>query len=164
MSTTSPTAPPRTIQIAFWLFLLTALAHLVGLIISAATSGSTTAAAKSQLAKAGGSAAATQQAQSFVGAGVAIAIVLGALFLIAFVVFDLFMRRGAGWARIVLLIITILSLTGIVGGYGTGAVGVVAAVVATVLMFLRPSSEYFQAVKARKYGNGGGVAGGPARV
>lgn len=159
MSTTTPATPPRFVQIAFWLFLLTAAVHLVTLIIAAANSGTTTATAKTQIAKNGASSAVTHQAQSLVGTSVVVGIVLGAVFLIAFVVFDLFMRRGAGWARIVLLIVTILSLSGVIGAYGFGALGVVAAVVATVLMFLRPSGEYFRSVKASKAGTGGPTGG-----
>lgn len=74
------------------------------------------------------------------------------LYIIAFIVFDLFMRRGANWARIVLLIVTILGLTGVVGGFGVGAVGVLASVVAAVLTFLPASNAWFRAVKDRKRG------------
>jgi hypothetical protein len=62
------------------------------------------------------------------------------------------MRRGANWARIVLLIVTVLSLFQVLGAYGVGGARVVVGVIATILIFLKPASEYFRAVKARKTG------------
>jgi hypothetical protein len=147
----TPVAPPRFVNIAYWLFLLVALVHVVGLIISVVTFGSTTAAAKSQLSQTG-SGVSSAQVNSLVGASLVTAIVIGVLYIIAFVLFDVFMRRGANWARIVLLIVTVLSLAGVLGAYGLGALGAIAAIVASILMFLRPSNEYFRGAKAAKLG------------
>jgi hypothetical protein len=47
-------------------------------------------------------------------------------------------------------VLTALSLLNIIAGFGLGALQVVASIVAVVLMWLRPSSEYFNAVKASK--------------
>ena len=153
MSSTTPgSAAPRFVTVAYWLFLLVAAVHVVSLIVSIATFGSTTAAAKSQIAKSG-SGLSSSQTNGLLGASLGVAVVFGILFIVAFVLFDVFMRRGANWARVVLLVITILSLTGIVGQYGLGALGVVAAVVATVLMFVPTSNAYFREAKARKLGS-----------
>jgi hypothetical protein len=143
------TTPPRFVNIAYWLFLLVALIHVVLVIVSIATFGATSATAKSQLANTQTGVSSAQE-NSILGASLVVAIVIGILYIVAFVLFDVFMRRGANWARIVLLIVTILSLPGITGAYGLGAISVVAAVVATVLMFLRPSNEYFRGVKASR--------------
>ncbi|AMM20686.1 hypothetical protein AX769_11715 [Frondihabitans sp. PAMC 28766] len=148
-------------NIAFWLFMLTALVHVVSLIVSAATYNSNTSSVKGQLTK-HGSGVSSSQADAFLGAGLVTSIVIGILFIVALVLFAVFMRRGANWARIVLLILTILSLTGVAGLYGLGALGVVAGVVATILMFLRPSSEYFRARKAAKLGQAPGAYPPPA--
>ena len=69
---------------------------------------------------------------------------------VAFVLFAFFMRRGANWARIVLTVLTVLSLLNIINGFGTGFLQFALAVVGVVLIWLRPSSEYFAAVKASK--------------
>jgi hypothetical protein len=157
--TTSPASStsvvPRFVNIAYYLFLLTAAVHLVSLIISIATFGSTSADAKSKIASSG-SGISSSQANGLLGASLAVAVVFGVLFLVAFVLFDVFMRRGANWARIVLLVLTVLSLTGIASQYGLGALGVVAAIVATILMFLTPSNAYFRETKARKLGSRAG--------
>jgi K+-sensing histidine kinase KdpD len=139
------------VTIAYWLFLLAALAHIVGLIITAITYNGSTAATKSQLAH-NSSGISSSQVNAALSAGLVIGIVLGILYAAAFVVFAIFMRRGANWARIVLLILTVITLTGIAGAYGVGAVGVVAAVVATVLTFLPPANTYFRSVKAARGG------------
>ncbi len=60
------------------------------------------------------------------------------------------MRRGANWARIVLLIVTVLSLFGVLSGYGLGAVRVVLGVIATVLIFMKPANEYFATARSRR--------------
>ncbi|ARC57844.1 hypothetical protein AS850_12240 [Frondihabitans sp. 762G35] len=151
-----PTTPPRFVNNAFYLFLLVALTHLVGIFVTIASIPAATEQAKRAAESQGGSALSASQIDTVVQAGVILAVVIGVVSLIAFVIFDLFMRRGANWARIVLLVLTVLSLFGIAGSYGVGAVGVIAGVVATILMFLRPSSEYFRAVRDRKRGALGG--------
>lgn len=69
---------------------------------------------------------------------------------VVFVLFAFFARRGAGWARIVLTILTALSLLNILTSFGVGALQVVLSIVGVVLLWLRPSSDYFAAVKAAK--------------
>jgi hypothetical protein len=44
----------------------------------------------------------------------------------------------------------VLSLVNIPWGYFSGALQVIAAIVATVLIWLKPASAYFAAVKASK--------------
>ncbi|MBW8871368.1 MAG: hypothetical protein JF618_04080 [Leifsonia sp.] len=95
-----------------------------------------------------------QNAQSVVDAVIAGATVWAIVTLIfwavTFVLFAFFMRRGANWARIILTVLTALSLFNVLAGYGVGFIQFVATVVALVLMWLRPSNEYFSAVKATK--------------
>jgi hypothetical protein len=67
-----------------------------------------------------------------------------------FVLFAIFMRRGANWARIVLTVVTALSLLNLLASFGIGALQVIVAVVATVLIWLKPASAYFAAVRASK--------------
>jgi hypothetical protein len=148
-SDSGPLAPPRMVTVAFWLFLLAVLAHLVEVVVSAVQAPAAIQHAKDQVANSSANTSGVD-VNGIIGASVVITIVFGVLFIVAFIVFDLFMRRGANWARIVLLIVTILSLTGVISLYGVGAIGVIAAVVAVILTFLPASNAYFRAVKDRK--------------
>ncbi|MBT2504177.1 hypothetical protein [Curtobacterium sp. ISL-83] len=145
----SPSAAPRLVTVAFWLYLLTALAHVVGIIITATMLPAAQQAAKSQIARSGASTHGVDM-NGVVGATFVVSIVIGVLFIIAFIIFDLLMRRGANWARIVLLIITILGITGVAGAYGVGAVGVIASIIAAILTFLPASNAWFRSVKEQK--------------
>ena len=147
----SATTTPRVVMVAFWLYLVTALAHVIGIIISATQLPAAQQAAKDQLQQSGTSTNGVD-VDGILGATLVVSIVIGVLFIIAFIIFDLFLRRGANWARIVLLIVTILGITGVAGGFGLGAVGVIASIVAAVLTFLPASNAWFRAVKDRKRG------------
>jgi hypothetical protein len=131
--------------------MLAVLAHAVGLVITIAQFPAAEQRARAQLSHAG---TATQgvNVNGVLTATLVTGIVVGVLYIIAFIIFDIFMRRGANWARIVLLIVTVLSITGVASAYGVGAVGVIAAVIAVVLTFLPDSNAYFRAVKERKRG------------
>lgn len=143
------TAAPRFVVIAFWLYLVTALTRVIGIIVSATQLPAAKQAAKDQLQSSGTSTNGVNVDAVVQGAFIA-GIVVAVLFTAAFVVFDLLMRRGANWARIVLLVVTIVGITGIAGGYGLGAVGVLASIAAAVLTFLPASNAWFHAIRDRK--------------
>lgn len=134
---------------AFWLYLLAALAALISGVVRAATAGADRSVIESQLATSG-VAVSTSTIDAVITTVITVAIIGAIIWMIAFVIFALFMKRGAGWARIVLTILAALSLTSVTGSFGLGALQAVAAVVATVLVWLRPAREYFQAVKASR--------------
>ena len=69
---------------------------------------------------------------------------------VTFVLFAFLMRRGANWARIVLTVLTALSLFNVLNGFGTGTLQVILSIVALILIWLRPSSAWFAAIKASK--------------
>jgi hypothetical protein len=142
-------AAPRAVSAAFWLFMLAVLAHVVGLVITIAQFPAAEQRARTQLSHAG-TATHGIDVNGVLNASLVVGIVVGVLYIVAFIVFDIFMRRGAKWARIVLLIITVLSISGVVAAYGAGAVGVIAAVIAVILTFLPASNDYFRAVKERR--------------
>jgi hypothetical protein len=148
----APTAPPTPVNVAFWLFVASAVLSIIGGIITLATIGGTRQSLLDNLETQGS--VDQSQAQQFVdaaiGLGITWAIVTLIFWAVVFVLFAFFMRRGANWARIVLTVLTALSLLNIIAGFGLGALQVVASIVAVVLMWLRPSSEYFNAVKASK--------------
>ncbi|MFF9563779.1 hypothetical protein ACF1AJ_10565 [Leifsonia sp. NPDC014704] len=144
-----PVTPPQQVNTAFWLYIVGAALSLISLIVSLATVGSLKEAIQRQLAAQG-----QQVPDGAVDAGVAVSVtltvIIGILFIAAYVLFAYFMRRGANWARIVLLVVTVLSLFDILGGFGTGAARFVVGVIATILIFLKPANDYFREVKARK--------------
>lgn len=133
---------PKQVNTAFWLYIASAAVSLVLLIIAVATAG--TVAAQVQQSTGG------KLSGAAVGASITISVIFGILYIAAYVVFAVFMRRGANWARIVLLVVTALSLFGILGGYGVGAVRAVLGVIATILIFIKPASEYFRSGRSAR--------------
>jgi hypothetical protein len=142
-------APPKRVNTAFWLYIAAAALSLVSLIVSLMTTDASRAALQEQLERQG-TAVDPATLDAAIGAGVVISVVFGLLYLAAYVLFAFFLRRGANWARIVLVIITALSLFDVLSGFGVGAVRVLLGVVATVLVFTGESNEYFRSAKARK--------------
>lgn len=140
---------PSQVAIAFWLYIAAAAVSLIVLIVAIASMSASKAALESQLSKQG-SRFSDSQLNAVIGTSVAVAVIFGILFLAAYVFFAVMMRRGANWARILLLILTVLSLSGVAGAYGLGAARVILSIIATILIFLRPANEYFRAVKANK--------------
>lgn len=145
----APVPAPTLVRIAFWLYLVAALLSVVGLILAVATQAHSRAQVESSLA-AHGQHISAGTVDAIVGLAVVVAIVFGLIFAAAYVIFALFLRRGANWARIVLTIVTVLSFLSLGSAYGIGAGRVLVSVVATVLLFLGPAGAFFREVKARK--------------
>ncbi|MCZ2402219.1 hypothetical protein IV498_03245 [Paenarthrobacter sp. Z7-10] len=140
---------PRQVVVAFWLYIAAAALSVVSLIIGLGAIGGSKPALRQQLSNQGQQVS-EDTLNAFIAAGIAVSIIFAVVWVVLFVLFAFFMKKGANWARIVLTIITVLSLLNIASGYGVGAVQVIAAVIATVLIWLRPAGSYFSAVKARK--------------
>ncbi|MGN6742222.1 MAG: hypothetical protein ACTHJL_02840 [Amnibacterium sp.] len=133
-TTTTGAARPGTVEGAFWLYIVT---PIVGLILGIVNLGAGIAAANNAAAQAGiGSGA--------VIAGVVIGLVIDIVFLVAIIVIDVFFRRGANWARIVLTVLGALSIFGIIG---LGAITFILYAIAIVLSWLPASNAYFRARK-----------------
>lgn len=149
----APSEPPRTVTIAFWLYIAGAVLSVISGIITIITvSGSRAqflSAIEQQNANLRG-ATPQQAADAALVVAIVFTIVTLLFWAITLVLFAFFMRRGANWARIILTILTVLSLLNIIDGYGAGFLEFALAVVAVVLIWLRPSNEYFAAVKAAK--------------
>jgi hypothetical protein len=149
----APSEPPRTVVIAFWLYIAgAALSVISGIITIVIVSGS-----RDQLLSAVQrpginlrGATPQQAADAALVVAIVFTIVTLLFWAITLVLFAFFLRRGANWARIILTILTVLSLLNIINGYGAGFLEFALAVVAVVLIWLRPSNEYFAAVKAAK--------------
>lgn len=139
-------APPTQVTTAFWLYIAAAALSIVSLIISLATIGTSREAVQRQL-EASGQPISGSALDAIIAGTVIISVVFAIIWVGVYVLFAFFMKRGANWARIVLTILAALSLLNILSGYGVGALQALAAIIATVLIWLRPASEYFQAVK-----------------
>lgn len=141
--------PPRQVTLAFWLYIAAAALSIVSLIISLTTLGPARESAQRQL-EASGQSISGGTLDAIIAGTVVIGVVFAIIWVAVYVLFAFFMKRGANWARIVLTIIAALSLLNILSSYGVGALQALTAIVATVLIWLRPASEYFRAVKERK--------------
>jgi hypothetical protein len=129
-TTTSTGGRPGAVDVAFWLYLA---APVIDLVLSLLSIGSVNA-----------SAAAAKLPQGAVVAGIVIGIVVNVLYLVAVVVIDMFFRRGANWARIVLTVLAALSVFGVLG---LGAIPFVISVVAIILSWLPASNAWFRSVR-----------------
>ncbi len=148
----APTAPPRTVNIAFWLFIAGAVFSVISGIITIATIGTQRADFIAAIRNSNNSGSTNPEtlADAVIAGATTWAVVTLIFWAVVFVLFAFFMRRGANWARIVLTVLTALSLLNIINGFGTGFLQVAVTVVGVILIWLRPSSEYFAAVKASK--------------
>lgn len=80
-------------------------------------------------------------------AGVMILVVLGMICLAITLVAAIFIRKGHNWARILLAVYTGISVLTLVANVGLlGWWAVLALVIATVMLFRKPSPQYFQAM------------------
>ncbi|WP_246854144.1 hypothetical protein [Naasia sp. SYSU D00057] len=165
---------PRPVEIAFWLYILTAALGVVGLILSASTYPALRAQAledaQRQLEQQGQEdvlppGTIETIADSAFGVGIA----TGVIGILLYVLFAIFVRRGANWARIVMTVLAGLSILGtlfaiaslalpsVTGASGAaepapgseliGILQCLCLVAATVLIWLRPSNEWFRRVK-----------------
>jgi hypothetical protein len=142
------------VNIAFWLYIAAAVLSVISGIVTIITVSSTRQAIIDQLQNTSGlktnGVTVEQLADASIAGVTALSIVTLIFWAVTFVLFAIFMRRGANWARIVLTVLTVLSLVNIPWGYFSGALQVIAAIVATVLIWLKPASAYFAAVKASR--------------
>ena len=152
-SAAAPTAPPSSVNTAFWLYIGAAVLSVISGIITAVVVANSRATLIVQFndgtIKTNGISPDTL-ADSTIAFAVTWSIITMIFWVAVFVIFAILMRRGANWARIVLTVLTVISLLNLLAGYGVGAVQVILAVVATILIWLKPASAYFAAVKASK--------------
>jgi hypothetical protein len=150
----APTEPPSSITIAFWLYigaaLLSVISGIVTVVLLSSTRQSTIDSLQNGNLSNTNGLTVQQLADASIAVGTTLAIITLIFWALVFVLFAFFVRRGANWARIVLTVLTVLSLINIPWGFGAGALQVVLAIIATILIWLKPASAYFAAVKASK--------------
>jgi hypothetical protein len=133
-TTTTTTGRPGTVDGAFWLYLV---APIVGLVLGLVNLGTSVSAVSATAANAG-------VGHGAIVAAVVIGLVIDVVYLVAFIVIDVFFRRGANWARIVLTVLGALSIFGIIG---LGAIPFILYAVAIVLSWLPASNAWFRSLK-----------------
>lgn len=82
--------------------------------------------------------------------GVVVSVVGALFFVIGIPAFALQLRKGAAWARWVLLAFTVLALSWLLLADAVAAVGFVLLVVATVLAFVPRSTAWYRAERERR--------------
>ncbi|MBO0907763.1 hypothetical protein [Arthrobacter sunyaminii] len=158
--------PPRPKQVnrAFWLLIASAVAGLISLPFSISYMNSPEYLEYLETITRDLGLEVDSQSLSAGVASSTMSTVFGGIFGAAVTVgLALLVRAGFNWARIVLTILAVLSLVGLLGLFTTGTVSgvltlvsLVATIAAVVLLFMKPSSEYFTRKKdyrqAKKFG------------
>lgn len=127
---TTTNGRPGAVDGAFWLYLAS---PVVGLILSFLSIGRVTSlGARSNLP------------QGAVLAAIVIGILINVIYLVAVIIIDVFFRRGANWARIVLTVLGALTVLGILG---LGAITFLLALIAIILSYLPTSNAWFRSVR-----------------
>lgn len=142
---------PATVTAAFWLFIAAAALSLVSLVVTIVSFDSIKQQALDQVEAQDQTGVLPEGSMEAIlnatfGASIAFALIGTALYIL----FAMFIRRGAGWARWVLLAFAAMAIFGIIGQYGIGAALFLCLALGTVLVFLPKSREYFAAVRANK--------------
>jgi len=164
MAPTQEPARPKEVNLAFWLLIATAVLGLIALpfTISYFNSPEYLDLVEQTARDAGLSVDPNYLSATIAGATVGA--VLGSLFSLAVSVTLAFLvRAGYNWARIVVTVFAAFSLFGLIGIFAAGPMvgiltllSILATVAAVVLLFLKPSNDYFNQKKAyrqaRKFG------------
>ncbi|GAA2005479.1 hypothetical protein JL107_04770 [Nakamurella flavida] len=148
-----PPAVPRpgTVEAAFWIYLVSAIASFVLSLLVFTESGKQTL----RDAVRQGEQVQGMTEDQLVQTLQIVAVVVGAVVVAIALLFVFKMRAGRNWARIVITIFSVLNLLSLFGGVRSGLsttdfIGPVIAIVALVLMWLPASNEYFAAAKRRR--------------
>ncbi|MEV4599855.1 hypothetical protein AB0K15_20955 [Amycolatopsis sp. NPDC049253] len=137
---------PGTVLGAFWLYLVSTVVAIVGVVVLV-TNKQTIVDAIGNADRGRLTDAQIRQAAN-VGLWVAVAIAVVIALIYLWLAFKL--KAGRNWARITLAILTLLQIASLVAGRGGTALGYLsaaAAVVALVLAFLPPSNAYLSAAR-----------------
>lgn len=128
------TTRPTTVTAAFWILIVGLILDLITAIVLISTG----------IAFAGG--AVDVDGASF-GGGV---MITTGVIVILILLIELFvlrkMRAGRNWARIVITVLEVLGILSLIGGVSTlGIIAAIISVVVIVLLWVRPSNDYFRA-------------------
>jgi hypothetical protein len=135
---------PGIVDAAFWLYIASAVVGLIVALVGLTRLSTLQQTASQIAAQQSGNQVPEGAIQGAIIAGVVIGLVINVLYLAAVIVFAVFFRRGANWARIVLTVLTALTIFSIIG---LGAITFVLALIAIILSWLPASNAWFRQVK-----------------
>ena len=151
------TKPPRTIELAFWGWLVIAAIRLVGAVVAITARQTTLDTLNAANVPSGTQSTPLtpdqiqQAANLIVGTDVAVSVVFAGLF--AF--FAVKLRAGRNWARILLIFAALVDLLLFVQSGDFSVLSILAALISVatiVLSYLRPSTDYFATTRAQRNG------------
>ena len=148
---------PKEVVIAFWLIIAAAVLTAIGIITSLATMDTLLAgmpddpAVRDALAQTGGEISEQQFMDMMSGTAGVVLVIAGLIAIGLYLMVAFGVKAGKNWARITGTVFAALSLVGLVP-FGLNTLTALLGIAAIVLLFMRPSNEFFKAVSARKYG------------
>lgn len=146
MGTGKPVERPREVNIAFWLIVAAGVLSLIAIPFNIAAARQLS---QGQLTTSNGQSISPETFNSMLtGVAVVTAIIIAALYALVAV----FVRRGANWARILGTVFAAISLLSLIGSTLPTVLQVLLGVAAIVLLYLRPSNEFFAARKRARLG------------
>ncbi|WP_336712078.1 hypothetical protein [Arthrobacter sp. USHLN218] len=148
---------PKEVVIAFWLIIAAAVLTAISIITSLATMDTLLAgmaddpAVRDALAQTGGEISEQQFMDMMSGTAGVVLVIAGLIAVGLYLMVAFGVKAGKNWARITGTVFAALSLVGLVP-FGLNTLTALLGIAAIVLLFMRPSNEFFKAVSARKYG------------
>lgn len=144
---------PQPMQVVFWLLLAAAACHIIAMLFSAVyiLSDKFRESTAADIAKSNFPANGQDQVQLNIIGTLVILIVVAVVAVALYVLIGLFIRKGAGWARIVGTILAALSLGQLMGLTMPAGIfsilQVIAGLVAITFCYIAPGSTYFKEMK-----------------
>ncbi|WP_026819581.1 hypothetical protein [Arthrobacter castelli] len=147
-----PVQRPREVEISFWLIIAAAVLTAVTTIVTLAALGSPAMMEQFEMIMGQQGGQAPMDAQALIGAAAVFIVIIGIIGIGLYLLLGFMVRKGKNWARITATVLAALSLLTMIGASFLWIITVLLGVAAVVLLFLPKSSNYFNAIKAQKFG------------
>ncbi|MER1995870.1 MAG: hypothetical protein ABTA24_05160 [Arthrobacter sp.] len=161
----APPAPvrPKQVDLGFWLLIAAAVTSVISIPVTLAWMNSEDF--RNSFVETSTVALSASELDAVIAFSTTLSIFFAVVSIAVAVLVALFIRKGHNWARIIATVFAVLGLIGLTNLTGAGALmavltvlGVVLPVVAVILLWMKPSTEYFKGSKAyrqfRKYNPG----------
>ncbi|GAB3255610.1 hypothetical protein GCM10027562_17440 [Arthrobacter pigmenti] len=143
---------PKEVEISFWLIIAAAALTVVSTIVALASLGSPAMMEQFEMIMGAQGGEAQIDTEAFVAIAATSAVIIGIIGVAVYLLIAFMVRKGKNWARITATVLAVLSLFSLIGGGFLQIIIVLLGVAAVVLLFTPKGSNYFNAVKAQKYG------------
>jgi hypothetical protein len=147
-----PVSRPKEVEISFWLIIAAAALTVVSTIVTLATLGSPAMMEQFEMIMGAQGGQAQIDTEAFIAIAATSAVIIGIIGVAVYLLIAFMVRKGKNWARITATVLAALSLFSLIGGGFLQIIIVLLGVAAVVLLFVPKASNYFNAVKAQKYG------------